>query len=131
MISNLMKNTGKKTTTDAFIIYRMNGIDELKREELITGVPLFLMFLSGKIEQGQEEEVDGHAGEMVLELGRLAHILGIAKSDGRVAKETSCYTSQGIKIIFGHKDKAENDDEDGPKDCPRQVATADMFGRIA
>ena len=76
-----MKNTGKKTTTDAFIIYRMNGIDELKREELITGVPLFLMFLSGKIEQGQEEEVDAHASQVVFELGRLAHILGIAEGD--------------------------------------------------
>ena len=84
-----------------------------------------------KVQQGQEKEVDGHAGEMVLELGRLAQILGIAKSDGRVAKETSCYASQGIKIIFGHKDKAENDDEDGPKDCPGQIATADMFCRIA
>ena len=40
------------------------------------------MFLSGKIEQGQEEEVDAHAGQVVLELGCLAHILGIAKSDG-------------------------------------------------
>ncbi len=41
-----------------------------------------------------------------------------------------------IKEIFKstnkeHKDKAENDDEDGPKDCPGQIATADMFCRIA
>lgn len=49
--------------------------------------------LPSKIEQGQEEEVDAHAGEMVLELGCLAHILGIAKGDGGVAKETSCNPS--------------------------------------
>ena len=39
------------------------------------------MLLSGKVEQGQEKEVDGHAGQVVLELGCLAHILGIAEGD--------------------------------------------------
>ena len=37
--------------------------------------------LSGKIKQGQEEEVDGHAGQVVLELGCLAHVLGIAQGN--------------------------------------------------
>ena len=37
--------------------------------------------LSGKVEQGQEEEVDGHAGQVVLELGCLAHVLGIAQGN--------------------------------------------------
>ena len=37
--------------------------------------------LPSKIEQGQEEEVDAHASQVVFELGRLAHILGIAEGD--------------------------------------------------
>ena len=46
-----------------------------------------------KVQQGQEKEVDGHAGEMVLELGRLSHVLGIAQGNGRIAKETGCNPS--------------------------------------
>lgn len=87
--------------------------------------------LPSKIEQGQEEEVDAHAGQVVLELGRLAHILGIAKSDGGVAKETSCHTSKGVEVVLGHKDKAENDDETSPHKGPGQISATDMSGRIA
>ena len=84
-----------------------------------------------KVQQGQEKEVDGHAGEMVLELGRLAQILGIAKSDGRVAKETSCHTSKSVEVVLGDKDQAKNNDETGPHKGPDHISAADMPGRIA
>ena len=96
------------------------AVENFKKNGHESGRLLIWSSLSpSKVQQGQEKEVDGHAGEMVLELGRLAQILGIAKSDGGVAKETSCHTSKGVEVVLGHKDKAENDDEDGPKDCPR------------
>ena len=87
--------------------------------------------LSGKVEQGQEEEVDGHAGQVVLELGSLAHVLGIAQGNGRIAKETGCYTCQGVEVVLADKNQTKNNDETGPHKGPGHISAADMPGRIA
>ena len=87
--------------------------------------------LPSKIEQGQEEEVDGHAGQVVLELGSLAHVLGIAQGNGRIAKETGCYTCQGVEVVLADKNQTKNNDETGPHKGPGHISAADMPGRIA
>ena len=70
------------------------AVENFKKNGHESGRLLIWSSLSpSKVQQGQEKEMDGHAGEMVLELGCLAHILGIAKGDGGVAKETSCNPS--------------------------------------
>jgi hypothetical protein len=58
------------------------AVENFKDDDHESGRLLIWSSLSpSKVQQGQEKEMDAHAGQVVLELGRLAHILGIAEGD--------------------------------------------------